>query len=559
MGAQSDREFFVVQAAQEIRDRIRRDAGFKPKRVQELLGLFEENFLNADFDLAGAVRRYGRGGRYAAELTARKLGIAPGAYLTRCRLDFAKILLRKTALKIWRIASVAGFSNRTHFSRSFNSSVGMPPTAYRRRSRALRGDLPGATEMDPVEFLEQLYLGSLEPEQVRLHSDRIRKANPGAFPSPDPPPHDRGEGQVAAERVLDLLRRSDPRHHRLILEAAHLPTPALADLLLKESRVQGRADRKLGIHLARLSLDALEPCAETLGESLHDRRTVAWAWVGLAHTFDLDQAGAELAFAQGRREWATPRTRPDLLAYAELIRLESHLRLLQRRYETAEALLDEAVPLFREGRASEGLITALIAKSNLEFFRAEHASALPLLTEASELLTPRSGPVLCFAVHANRAANLVGLGEYQAALEVLPEAEAACERIENNRLFLAQLAWTKGLAEHGLGRIAQGSDLLLEARRELIDLEETDHATVVSLDLAIRWLEAKEYAPARDILLETLPFFKALEHHRELCVSLKVLEEACKAELFEVGVLKELRSAIDKLRVDPAHLFHRKA
>ena len=214
--------------------------------------------------------------------------------------------------------------------------------------------------------------------------------------------------------------------------------------------------------------------------------------------------------------------------------------------------------MLQEGRATHSLVRALISKSNIISYQTDHAGANVLLHQASDLLTSAHEPLLHFAVHANRAANLAWLAQFDDAMKALAEARAACAEIENSQLVRSQLTWIEGFAQHGRGHSARGRQLLIEARREFIDLGETEHASVVSLDLAIRWLEAKEYARARDLLLETLPIFQALEHHDELCVSLGVLAESCKAEALELASLRELRTQIEKLRLDPARRFQHK-
>jgi AraC-like DNA-binding protein/ligand-binding sensor protein len=57
-------------------------------------------------------------------------------YLSRVRIDRAKILLRNHGLRISEIAYEVGFQTLTHFNRTFRKLVGSSPTEYRSRTIA---------------------------------------------------------------------------------------------------------------------------------------------------------------------------------------------------------------------------------------------------------------------------------------------------------------------------------------------------------------------------------------------------------------------------------------
>jgi two-component system response regulator YesN len=52
-------------------------------------------------------------------------------YVTRCRMDAARLLLQSTAMPINEIASHVGYSNLSHFSSGFAREVGRSPRAFR--------------------------------------------------------------------------------------------------------------------------------------------------------------------------------------------------------------------------------------------------------------------------------------------------------------------------------------------------------------------------------------------------------------------------------------------
>jgi AraC-like DNA-binding protein len=60
-------------------------------------------------------------------------GVSPGRFLSALRLQEAKRLLLSTSLSVTEISNRVGYSSVGTFSYRFKSSVGLPPTDYRRR------------------------------------------------------------------------------------------------------------------------------------------------------------------------------------------------------------------------------------------------------------------------------------------------------------------------------------------------------------------------------------------------------------------------------------------
>ena len=63
-------------------------------------------------------------------------GLSPIQYLISRRVDESKNLLRTTDHSIAQIASFSGFSSQSYFAQTFQKSMGMSPTQYRRQTRA---------------------------------------------------------------------------------------------------------------------------------------------------------------------------------------------------------------------------------------------------------------------------------------------------------------------------------------------------------------------------------------------------------------------------------------
>jgi len=74
--------------------------------------------------------------RQLERLFRQHLGRSLGAHYSMLRLDRARDLLRQTSLSVLEIALACGFTNGSHFSRSYATRFGHPPRAERLRQPA---------------------------------------------------------------------------------------------------------------------------------------------------------------------------------------------------------------------------------------------------------------------------------------------------------------------------------------------------------------------------------------------------------------------------------------
>lgn len=69
----------------------------------------------------------------AAHLTRefrKKVGISPGKYITRVRIEYAKLLLRDPDATVTYVAEASGFANANYFAKVFRKETGMSPSEY---------------------------------------------------------------------------------------------------------------------------------------------------------------------------------------------------------------------------------------------------------------------------------------------------------------------------------------------------------------------------------------------------------------------------------------------
>jgi AraC-like DNA-binding protein len=84
---------------------------------------------------------------YLTDCFQQELGLTPMAYLSRCRIRRARQLLDSTDATVTSIALAVGFSEVSHFTRTFHREVGVSPRAYRRGDSS---QPPGIDQQHPV-------------------------------------------------------------------------------------------------------------------------------------------------------------------------------------------------------------------------------------------------------------------------------------------------------------------------------------------------------------------------------------------------------------------------
>lgn len=72
---------------------------------------------------------------YMHRLFQTQLGMSPGAYIAKIRMEESKLLLRDGTMSMGEVAKKMGFSSQQQFSRQFRTVTGMTPTEYVRSLR----------------------------------------------------------------------------------------------------------------------------------------------------------------------------------------------------------------------------------------------------------------------------------------------------------------------------------------------------------------------------------------------------------------------------------------
>jgi AraC-like DNA-binding protein len=108
--------------------------GLTPRALQRIRNYVEEHLVE-NIELAMLANIAGLSKWHFHRAFKRSAGITPHFYLIRRRLENAQRLLAETDLSLAQIALKSGFSDQSHFSRSFRMLFGVTPTFFRRSKR----------------------------------------------------------------------------------------------------------------------------------------------------------------------------------------------------------------------------------------------------------------------------------------------------------------------------------------------------------------------------------------------------------------------------------------
>jgi len=125
------------------RDRL---ASWQIERITSLVSVNIEGRVTVD-DLASSCSLSPSHFTYLFKCT---MGSTPHQWLLNRRIDFAKKLLAETMEPLASIASAAGFSDQSHFTRVFSRLVKASPSAWRRWEQARIKDCARSSELEVV-------------------------------------------------------------------------------------------------------------------------------------------------------------------------------------------------------------------------------------------------------------------------------------------------------------------------------------------------------------------------------------------------------------------------
>jgi len=108
------------------------ECGLDPVKLQIVINYIND-YLNRDLHIAELANLVQISPYYFSRLFKQSIGVTPHQYVTQCRIEKAKQLLKKPDLSITYISQQVGFHDQSHFSKTFCKIVGVTPKKYRDR------------------------------------------------------------------------------------------------------------------------------------------------------------------------------------------------------------------------------------------------------------------------------------------------------------------------------------------------------------------------------------------------------------------------------------------
>ena len=104
--------------------------GPKSRYVRAAMTYLEQNCADSNLSVGQAAAQLGLSEGHLSHLFKKETDMTLGAYLTRCRMQRAMVLLREGRLRVYEVAEACGYRDIAYFSGTFKKLVGMSPTDY---------------------------------------------------------------------------------------------------------------------------------------------------------------------------------------------------------------------------------------------------------------------------------------------------------------------------------------------------------------------------------------------------------------------------------------------
>ncbi|MBD5148201.1 MAG: helix-turn-helix transcriptional regulator [Oscillibacter sp.] len=108
---------------------VRRTEPSSSPLVESAIGIIQEEFPFLE-GLDELAQRLEVSKSHLIRAFTKQTGIPPGKYITKVRIDYAKLLLEDVDASITYVAEASGFANANYFAKVFRRETGMSPSEY---------------------------------------------------------------------------------------------------------------------------------------------------------------------------------------------------------------------------------------------------------------------------------------------------------------------------------------------------------------------------------------------------------------------------------------------
>jgi transcriptional regulator with XRE-family HTH domain len=340
-----------------------------------------------------------------------------------------------------------------------------------------------------------------------------------------------------ADRLWAQLKvREHSARLALVEEAPQYQVWALAERLCAESVRAAADDPRQAVELAELALRVAERVS---GEAAWLCLLAGYAWghLGNARRVASDLPAAEQAFRLAWKLWKEGSAADTgLLDGSRLLDLEASLLRAQRHMAAALDRLDQALALHPTGEARGRIL--LNKGATLEQM-GDYEAAVAAFHEAAPWIDREREPRNFCVLRFNRIVCLCHAGRFEEAEAGLPELRALTAQPRQG-MDRVRRCWLEGRIAGGLGRIGEGIAVLAAVRAEFAAEKIFYDEALVSLELAVLYLEQGRTAEVKALTGQMEPVFRAQGVHAEAQKALRLFRCAVELETVTVELVRRL-------------------
>jgi tetratricopeptide (TPR) repeat protein/DNA-binding XRE family transcriptional regulator len=344
-----------------------------------------------------------------------------------------------------------------------------------------------------------------------------------------------------------LLSHEPAQRVSVVKECQEFHRWALVERICRESIDAASSSADRAIELAELARTVAELVP---GEPASRSRIQGYAWFHIANARRV--AGklpqAEEALKRARTFWETGKGSElgELLEESPVLELEASLRRAQRRLTESLDLLDQALAADPTGSRTSRI---LIKKAKTFEELGEMAEAVATLRRAEPLIDREREPGLFWNVRFNLLVDLCEVGRFAEADKMLPELEELRELAIGlgSELHLLRVVWAQGKIAAGLKRFEEAETAFQQVRRGFLARRIPFDAALVSLELAVFYLDQGRTKEVKEIARELAPVFASQGVSREALATLTLFRQAVERETITAEIARRLLHDLRKV------------
>ncbi len=348
--------------------------------------------------------------------------------------------------------------------------------------------------------------------------------------------------------ALDLWAQLEPcssaERRWLVEQLEEFRSWALAEELAEQSRRAAADDAAVAADLAALAVRVAELTPGDERWRLRLRgfvtayRANAWRVAGKVRE-------AERTFAKAWDLWAKGATGDPagLLPEWRLLDMEASLRREQGRYSAALRLLDRAQSMAPPEAGAHLLLNRVFALEQL----GDVSGSLAALREAAPLVEHRAEPRERWMLAFHLTLNLFQLGRLDEAAVALPGLHQQAAALAND-LDQLRVMWLSGRIAKAQGRSDAALAAFEQVRSEFVIRRNAAETALVTLELAVLYLEQGRTREVRELAAAMAWVFNAEGIRRELVAALRLFCEAAALEAATIDQVTRLIAAVHEAR-----------